>query len=442
MKPILYKPYGIEENRNYEVYVGTSASLPEKVFCGCATVRNWFRDFTQSEEIMAFCSLDYDFETPLSFTVTPLQIYGSARIRPASAGIEYTFENGVLSFSITKPAKISVEFDGDIYHNLFIFANEPEKDIPSPDDKNVVYIGEGGHNGDIELTDGQTLYIGGNATVFGRVKGTGSNITVRGRGVLCGSNFDHETDKGNMVNMYRCENLNVEGITLLDTPGWAVVPRSCKNVVIRNLKQISYNGNSDGFDICSCENVLIEGCFVRNHDDNISIKAHEGGSKDIVMRRCVLWADRAHNMLIGPESNKNNHNRFENIQFEDIDVLEHKEFHDGFKGVMAIFCADGADFENIVWRNICVERMTHGKLFDFKYVNFYADGYGRSVKNIRVENVCCEAPVVYRCDICGFDGEHIIDGVTLKNIRINGVVAGRGSPYININEFTRNISFE
>ncbi len=79
--------------------------------------------------------------------------------------------------------------------------------------------------------------------------------------------------------------------------------------------------------------------FVRNHDDNFSAKIHTGtAATNITLKNSTLWADRAHNMLIGPEAAGGT---FDQIRFDNIDVLENAQDDNVFPGVMAIMAADG-----------------------------------------------------------------------------------------------------
>ena len=47
----------------------------------------------------------------------------SVRVRPAIHEITPLQNGNVISFTISKPGKLSVEFDGDKLHNLHVFAN-------------------------------------------------------------------------------------------------------------------------------------------------------------------------------------------------------------------------------------------------------------------------------------------------------------------------------
>ena len=207
------------------------------------------------------------------------------------------------------------------------------------------------------------------------------------------------------------------------------------------MKQICYNPNSDGFDICSCEDVLIRDCMVRNFDDNISIKSFGGDNRNITMEDCILFGDCAHNMLVGPESKREAENHFCHICFRNIDVLEHKEFSEFFMGVMAIFCADNASFYDIEWSDIRVERMAYGRLFDFNYVDAYAETYGKSVRDIRMKNITCDAPMIFRSRINGMDETHTMEDILIENVTVGGRPITAEDKAVKIGAFVENVVY-
>lgn len=94
-----------------------------------------------------------------------------------------------------------------------------------------------------------------------------------------------------LIEFYECENILIEGVTIKDSPFWTVHPVFSQNIVIRDLSITGTTLNDDGVDPDSCEDVLIENCTIRTHDDAISIKAgrdqdawNRPGSKNILVR--------------------------------------------------------------------------------------------------------------------------------------------------------------
>ncbi|MEV0614259.1 glycoside hydrolase family 28 protein [Nonomuraea sp. NPDC050404] len=78
----------------------------------------------------------------------------------------------------------------------------------------------------------------------------------------------------NLIQLYRCRNVLIEGVTVRDSPMWNIHPVLCTNVTIREVVVDSPHGpNNDGCDPESCVDVLIEGCEFNTGDDCVAIKA-------------------------------------------------------------------------------------------------------------------------------------------------------------------------
>jgi polygalacturonase len=95
-----------------------------------------------------------------------------------------------------------------------------------------------------------------------------------------------------------CTSVYLEGFSLRNSPFWTLHPVFCNDVTIRDIHITNPADapNTDGIDIDSCENVLIEGCEVAVGDDGIAIKSGSGEngimvnkpSQNIAVRRCVV----------------------------------------------------------------------------------------------------------------------------------------------------------
>ena len=72
-----------------------------------------------------------------------------------------------------------------------------------------------------------------------------------------------------------CKNVRVEGITLLNSPTFHLVPHDCENVRIENITILAPPGspNTDGIDPSISRHVYIAGCHIDVGDDNIAIKS-------------------------------------------------------------------------------------------------------------------------------------------------------------------------
>jgi polygalacturonase len=100
----------------------------------------------------------------------------------------------------------------------------------------------------------------------------------------------------NFIQFYRCKNVLLEGVTLIDSPMWVVHPVLCENVTVRGVTVNSHGPNNDGCDPESCRHVLIEKCTFDTGDDCIAIKSGRNAdgrrlnapSENIVVRGCTM----------------------------------------------------------------------------------------------------------------------------------------------------------
>lgn len=78
-----------------------------------------------------------------------------------------------------------------------------------------------------------------------------------------------------MINLYRCEKVLIEGVTIHDSPSWTVHPVLCEDVHIDGLTILNppHSWNTDGIDPESCRNVRISDCYISTGDDCIMLKS-------------------------------------------------------------------------------------------------------------------------------------------------------------------------
>lgn len=79
----------------------------------------------------------------------------------------------------------------------------------------------------------------------------------------------------NLIQLIDCHQVEISGVTLIDSPFWCLHPVLCTDVHIHHIKIRShmYAPNSDGIDPDSSRNVLIEYNDISCGDDHIAIKA-------------------------------------------------------------------------------------------------------------------------------------------------------------------------
>ena len=425
---------------------------------------------------MGFAMFTDAFAAPLKVRVTRRAgTFSKVEIRPLSYGIVPNVQTpNSVEFELDDPAqKVSVEFDDNRMENLFILPDLPDTAIPTG--ANVTYFGPGVHNaGVIRIANesGRILYLDEGAVVLGRIEAeNAANLTIRGRGVFCSSQEDHGAGRRPQMEFRNCDNLKIEGILLRDTPNWTLKIVGSTGVHLDNIKEIGWIMNSDGMDFICCRDVLVENTFQRNYDDNVTIKAFNAtpeyiashtntdgsysdgaiwmvaGLRDFEVcnyeiRNCVFWADKAHNMLVGPEARGI---AFRNIRFHDNIVLENRQDDGIYPGAMAVMIADDGTFEDIAFENIIVEDIDGGKVFCAHFTNAWAfDGlYGQWARNITLRNIAYTGTRATPSWIRGRSDAQSIDGVTIGNFTVNGAPVTDGSgPHLEINGYVRNVTFE
>ncbi|MBN2312967.1 MAG: hypothetical protein JXM79_03490, partial [Sedimentisphaerales bacterium] len=271
----------------------------------------------------------FSFNDEVSVTIIYNQDINKVDIRPKSHGIACSVKGRTVHFRLDRPCNLSIEINGDIKRPLFLFANPLERDPPKPGDENVLYFEAGKIHeaGEIKVESGQTVYIDGGAVVRGRIRAVGAkNVRVIGRGILDGSHRDYKTQ---MVKLSGCSDVELNGIIVLNSYGWTLVPVKSDNVRFSNVKVIGWRDNDDGVDIVGCRNLTIDGCFLRTKDDCIAVKASPGyfeegesGLRNVETVRVVntvLWnAEWGNAMEIGFELQTR---KIRDILFKNCDII-------------------------------------------------------------------------------------------------------------------------
>jgi polygalacturonase len=100
----------------------------------------------------------------------------------------------------------------------------------------------------------------------------------------------------NFIQPYRCRNVLIDGVTIVNSPMWEVHPVLCQNVTVRGVTIRSHGPNNDGCDPESCKDVLIDRCIFDTGDDCIAIKSGRNAdgrrvgvpSENIIVRNCEM----------------------------------------------------------------------------------------------------------------------------------------------------------
>ncbi len=111
-----------------------------------------------------------------------------------------------------------------------------------------------------------------------------------------------------------CENLFIEGITVMFGPFWTINPVYCENIIIRKVKVITtglygHTKNGDGINLSSCKRALIEYCDLSTGDDCITLKSGRDAdgmrvnrpTSEVVIRYCQAYEGHG-GVVIGSET--------------------------------------------------------------------------------------------------------------------------------------------
>jgi hypothetical protein len=305
-------------------------------------------------------------------------------IRPLSAGITPVIspDHSSVRFQLKSPVPLTVEFNGEIKRVIHLFAYAPEKDPPKPGTPNVRYFGPGIHEaGIMELLDGETIYLAPGSWVKGMVRSYGTkNIAIRGRGVLDAGSLPPRGDPAlqapgklgtpppasyggggrNVIYLEKTQGATVEGITLFNSPQWTLYLKSARGTHIDGVRILSWSVGctTDGIDIVSSSDTLVENSFVRANDDCVAVKNMDNiDQSNITVRNSVFWNMPCGNAIeIGFETRTA---KTEKVRFDDIDII-----HVERGAAISIHHGDSAIIEDVVFNNIRVEDARH-KLIDF-----------------------------------------------------------------------------
>ena len=182
---------------------------------------------------------------------------GGLRLR---SNVELYLESGAILKGSTDPED----------YNSFI--NDTLEPIAMPDPPIEPPLEDGlsrWYNGFIRAFDAKNIAITGE---------TGSYID--GSNVYDG--IGEENYRGpHAICVWNCDGINLNGYTVIDSANWAHAIFLAKNITARNITVL---GGHDGFDVRTCDNILIEDCIFRTGDDSIA----GFDNNDVVIRNCIL----------------------------------------------------------------------------------------------------------------------------------------------------------
>jgi hypothetical protein len=469
-------PEGAVLRNDYSVFV---RALGEDTWrsLSCYEVKVDMHDVRKAS--MAY--FDFEGQVEVKIQYTHMHIY-KVDIRPLSQKIPVRFTEKEIHFILDKPVNLSIEINGDRFHNLHLFAGRIQNQIPDVQSKMVkylpgnlkkpsiyrmeemvyelekmpkgrtLYFGPGIHYIEecvMRIPSDTNVYIAGGAIIIGTfVCSKVENIKIFGRGALYLARFERFSGL-NAIRLSHAKNITVEGIHFINPPHYTVYIGGSDRVLVKNIKSFSCEGWSDGIDMMSSKNVTVEGVFLRTSDDCVAIYGrrwdYNGNTENILIQNSVLWADVAHPTMIGTHGDYyNDGNIIENITFRNIDILEHHEPQSNYLGCMTINAGDKNTVKDVRYENIRVEQFENGRLFDIRVFKNgdYNPAPGNRIMNIYFKDISYNGNGEHPAQIIGYDEERVVNGVTIQNLKINGKhILDEDSGNIKIGDFAHNITF-
>jgi len=338
----------------------------------------------------------------------------SARIRPLSLGLKPAVEGNRLRFRLNQPENLSVEVNGDIYHNLLLFANP----MPQAPRKADIVFRPGVHQlpGDsLVIGSNTSVWIDGGAIVKGQiVVKDAENVRISGRGYV-----DCPSREG--IYLERSRNVMVEGVATSQVPCG-----NCDDVTIDNVKVVSFRSWGDGFNTFASSNITYRHCFARTSDDCTTVyatrKGFVGSSRNISMTDCVLWADIAHPIFIGLHGNVERPDTVENLTYRDIDILGQCEQQVDYQGCLAIGAGDLNLVRDVLFEDIRIESIACGQILNLRTTHNqkYCLAPGRAIENITFRRVTYTGPLPNLSIVAAHSPENPIRGLHFQDFTLNG----------------------
>lgn len=316
-------------------------------------------------------------ESPVTVEVRVDRPFREAVVRPSKLGIVPDVKDGVVTFTLDRPRKVTLELDGDLKTPLYVLCT---RRVPKPDQVDHLFEAGKVYNvGVLEMKAGETAYLEEGSVVCGCISAyIADGIRILGNGILNGCVWHPKEENGGhpMIRMVLCKDVKIQGITVVDGGQWHVLPGACRDVDIRDINIMSRVCTGDGIDIVGCEQVTLRDSFIRASDDCVCIKAasHPDPAanrnvKDILVEGCVLWnAEPGNAVEIGYEVRCD---EVCGITFRDLDIVHCQYEGNQSGGVLTIHNADRPFIHDIVYEDIRIEdaqeKFIDIKVLDSKY---------------------------------------------------------------------------
>jgi polygalacturonase len=231
------------------------------------------------------------------------------------------------------------------------------------------------------------------------------------------------------IQPYRCRNVLIEGVTIVNSPMWEIHPVRCRTVTVRRVTINSLGPNNDGCNPESCTDVLIERTTFTTGDDCIAIKSGRNAdgrrlnvpSENIIVRSCEM-KDGHGGVTIGSEISGGARNIFAYDCRMDSPRLDRalRLKNNAMRGGV---------LEHIYMRDVAIGQLADAVLsIDFYYEEGDQGSFTPVARDIELRNVTSRKSPhgVY---LRGFPNAHIGD-VRVLDCRFEGVENGNVAEHV------------
>jgi polygalacturonase len=237
------------------------------------------------------------------------------------------------------------------------------------------------------------------------------------------------------IQPYRCRNVLVEGVTIVNSPMWEIHPVLCRNVTVRGVTVVSHGPNNDGCNPESCREVLIERCLFDTGDDCIAIKSGRNAdgrrlatpTEYVVIRDCRM-KDGHGGVTIGSEISGGARWIFaERCEMDSPNLDRALRFKNN--------AARGGVLEHVYMRDVTVGQVADAVLsIDFYYEEGPRGAHVPVVRDVELRNVTSRKSE-YGIYVRAFE-RSMIEDIRLIDCRFDGVAKG------NVAEHVRGLRWE
>jgi len=195
----------------------------------------------------------------------------------------------------------------------------------------------------------------------------------------------------NFFEPYKCKHVLVEGVKFKNSPMWFLNPVLCKNVSIIGVATEGLGPNNDGCDPESCSDVLIKNCYFNNGDDCIAIKSgrnNDGRRVNVPCENIVIQGCKMKNGHGGVSIGSEVSGGVKNIYIEN-DTMDSPDLDRALR--IKTNSVRGGIIENIFMRNVMVGQVSDAAIkIDFFYEEGDAGNFTPVVRNVELENIQCQ----------------------------------------------------